>query len=473
MAIYNYYIDKRKNNKLDDFIDIYLEHPIETTDYEYLKVKLCDFKFLNNIFNISGNLMNNQFNIRRYPKTYTYVYGGSELYISDEGFYNDQNALLVNEVEFENEDQTITTKTLTLGELSLVYRQDYQIILLGWVNILNDTPDTSRKMRIEKNNKWIEIISNDNNRIKTLDCVFYKDTYVGASTTDVIIKFQRYNTTTSVYDDIDSKTITFANSVPEEITSLQTFTYTTPVPTNKYRLICDTASLPFNLHIIKLQANKQIPVFDNGTINTPVEHTITIPDGFYKSSNFKTTLNDLLSSYKLSTSIDQYTNKLKITNDNTTFTPTLDDLIDENYQLDLVIPNIQNMLENWGINNSYQTYIPVPFNSYYESDTHINLINLSKIIITTDLNFQNKTHNEIIKGNEIHRGFGNILCWVDTDEAPYTCIKYRNYEDLTYRIENRHITTIRLRFYNEKSQPLILDNALLHLQIIKYQKKSY
>jgi S-adenosylmethionine hydrolase len=131
------------------------------------------------------------------------------------------------------------------------------------------------------------------------------------------------------------------------------------------------------------------------------------------------------------------------------------------------------MLENWGINNSYQTYIPVPFSSYYEGDTHINLINLSKIIITTDLNFQNKTHNEIIKGNEIHRGFGNILTWIDTDEAPYTCIKYRNYEDLTYRIENKHITTIRLRFYNEKSQPLILDNSLLHLQIIKYQKKSY
>ena len=52
------------------------------------------------------------------------------------------------------------------------------------------------------------------------------------------------------------------------------------------------------------------------------------------------------------------------------------------------------MLENIGITN-YQEYINIPFNSYYESDTHINLINLSKMIITTNLNFQNKTHNEI------------------------------------------------------------------------------
>ena len=130
------------------------------------------------------------------------------------------------------------------------------------------------------------------------------------------------------------------------------------------------------------------------------------------------------------------------------------------------------MLENIGIIN-YQQYINIPFNSYYESDTHINLINLSKIIITTDLNFRQKTHNEIIKGNEIHRGFGNILAWIDTDLAPLTCITYRNYEDLSYKIENRHVSTIRLRFYNEKSQPLILDNALIHLQINKLQKKSY
>ena len=64
------------------------------------------------------------------------------------------------------------------------------------------------------------------------------------------------------------------------------------------------------------------------------------------------------------------------------------------------------------------------------------------MIITTNLNFQNKTHNEIIKGNEIHRGLGNILCWIDTDIAPFSCVKYNNWDDLCYKIVNKHITSI-------------------------------
>jgi hypothetical protein len=72
MGTFDFYIDKRKYNKIDKHIDIKLDYPIEIKDYEYLKVKLVDFKFLNNIYNISKNLMNNQFNIRSYSKTYQY-----------------------------------------------------------------------------------------------------------------------------------------------------------------------------------------------------------------------------------------------------------------------------------------------------------------------------------------------------------------------------------------------------------------
>ena len=470
MAIYNYYIDKRSKNKYDEYIDINLDFPIETTDYEYLKIKLCDFKFLNNIYNISSTLMNNQFNIRRYSKTYTYVYGGSELFLNDTGFFDANNALLVDEVI----DIPTHQSTIAYDNTSLTYYNTADITddtASYWENILNDTVDVSRKMKLHDTYIYfIEITSNE--RITSFDCVFYKDTHVGASTTDVDIILQKYNTTTTTWDIVQTNTITFANSVPAEQIS-STFTTTTPEPNDKYRITSNTASLPFTLYILKLQADKQIPIFDTGSVDEPVLHTITIPDGFYKASTYKNALNDLLTNYKITTSINSLTNKIKFANDNPTFTPTVDNLIDDNYQIDLVIPNIPNMLENLGITGNYQEYINVPFNSYYESDTHINLINLSKIIITTDLNFKNKTHNEIIKGNDIHRGFGNILTWVNLDEAPLTCIKYRNYENLTYRIENKHITTIKLRFYNEKSQPLILDNALIHLQISKLQKKSY
>lgn len=469
MGVYDFYIDKRKNNKKDEYIDLILDYPIEIDEGEYLKVKLVDFKFLNNLYNISSTLMNNAFNIRRYSKTYTYVYGGSELFLTDTGFFDDQNALLVTEtIDIPTHQSSITYDNTTLTYYNTADITDDTASY--WQNILNDTVDVSRKMKLHDTYIYfIEITSNE--RITSFDCVFYRDTSI-SSPVSIDIVLQKYNTLSGFWDNIDIETLSFAILNVNEEQISKTFTTISPVPNDKYRITSNTASVPFTLYILKLQADKQIPIFDAGTIDEPVLHTITIPDGFYKASTYKNSLNDLLTNYKITTSIDSLTNKIKFTNDNITFVPTVDDLIDDNYQIDLVIPNINNMLENLGIIN-YQEYINIPFNSYYESDNHINLINLSKIIITTDLNFTNKTHNEIIKGNDIHRGFGNILTWVNLDEAPLTCIKYRNYENLTYRIENKHISTIKLRFYNEKSQPLILDNALIHLQISKLQKKSY
>ena len=467
MPIWDFYLDKRKNNKKDEYVDIILDYPIEIDEGEYLKVKLVDFKFLNNLYNISSTLMNNAFNIRRYSKTYTYVYGGSELFLTDTGFFDDQNALLVTEtIDIPTHQSSITYDNTTLTYYNTADITDDTASY--WQNILNDSVDVSRKMKLHDTYIYfIEIISNE--RITSFDCVFYRDTSI-SSPVSIDIVLQKYNTLSGFWDNIDIETLSFAILNVNEEQISKTFTTISPEPNDKYRITSNTASVPFTLYILKLQANKQIPIYDAGTIDTPVIHTITIPDGFYKASTYKNTLNDLLTSYKITTSIDSLTNKIKFANDNITFVPTIADLVDDNYQIDLVIPNIPNMLENIGITN-YQEYINVPFNSYYESDTHINLINLSKMIITTNLNFQNKTHNEIIKGNEIHRGLGNILCWIDTDIAPFSCVKYNNWDDLCYKIVNKHITSIRLNFYSEKSQPIYIDNGLFHLQIKKIQKK--
>ena len=468
MAIWDFYLDKRKNNKKDEYVDIILDYPIEIDEGEYLKVKLVDFKFLNNLYNISSTLMNNAFNIRRYSKTYTYVYGGSELFLTDTGFFDDQNALLVTEtIDIPTHQSSITYDNTTLTYYNTADITDDTASY--WQNILNDSVDVSRKMKLHDTYIYfIEIISNE--RITSFDCVFYRDTSI-SSPVSIDIVLQKYNTLSGFWDNIDIETLSFAILNVNEEQISKTFTTISPEPNDKYRITSNTASVPFTLYILKLQANKQIPIYDAGTIDTPVIHTITIPDGFYKASTYKNTLNDLLTSYKITTSIDSLTNKIKFANDNITFVPTIADLVDDNYQIDLVIPNIPNMLENIGITN-YQEYINVPFNSYYESDTHINLINLSKMIITTNLNFQNKTHNEIIKGNEIHRGLGNILCWIDTDIAPFSCVKYNNWDDLCYKIVNKHITSIRLNFYSEKSQPIYIDNGLFHLQVKKLQKKT-
>jgi hypothetical protein len=317
--------------------------------------------------------------------------------------------------------------------------------------------------------KYIEVVDTSNRAITYFNLSFMKPTTI-AQDTIVTFKIQRFNDTTNQYEDASTLNLTFTQN---ELYYYDYIMYlSTPKQSSKYRLICDTITT-FETYVTRFRAFRETYAFDDGTLsNTPIETTLTIPDGFYKASTFTSTLNTLLNNFNCNCNINPYTNKLKIINNND-FTPTPSSLIDYNAVLDLVLPNIENMKENWGINESYQQYINIPLNSYYESDTNINLLNLSKIIITTNLNFTNKTHNDLIKGNNLATGIGNILHWIDNDEPPFTCINYHNNENIDYKIENKFIQNIRLSFYNEKCQELILDNCLLHLQIKKYQKKSY
>ena len=463
---YSFYVDKRKNNLNNKELVVIPQHPIINDPEEsILKLKLLNFKFLNNIYNISNDLVNNKFNIRRTTKTYTITGYTGELYLTDEGFFNDQNQLIVSEVI----DVTTHKSTITYDNTSLTYYNTSTITddtSNYWVNILNNTVDTNRKMELQGTYVNFFEITSQNETIFSLNITFYKDQNISGSTTDVDIVLQKYNTSTTFYDNIETQTLTFQNAGAQQIS--KTFTTTNPEANDIYRIASNTGSVPFNIYLVKLQANKKIPLFDNGTVNTPTENTITIPDGFYKTSTLKKTLNDLLISYKISISFNEYTNKIKFTNDNTTFTPTADDLIDENYQIDLVIPNIENLKENLGIITSYQQYINIPFNSYFEGDTHVNLMNFSKIIIVTNLAFKNKTHNDILNnGNVYGRGIGDVLCWVNADIPPFTCINYDNYERVDYELQNNHFNYINFRFYNEKSQELFLDNCLINFEIIK------
>jgi hypothetical protein len=129
----------------------------------------------------------------------------------------------------------------------------------------------------------------------------------------------------------------------------------------------------------------------------------------------------------------------------------------------LELPSL-NTRDNIGINTTPNTLI---VNTPLVGDTSIDLVNYKKIILATDLDFTNKTHNDLITGNDEGTGIGNILAWIDSDLPPFTCVKYNNYEMTSYRIENKNISNIRFTLYNEKRQKLNLDNMLLHFEIEK------
>jgi hypothetical protein len=235
----------------------------------------------------------------------------------------------------------------------------------------------------------------------------------------------------------------------------------------------------FALNTLKLFSWPAVPY----TIGADVTTDLVIPDGFYKASTYVAKIKELITPYNMDITLDSLTNKVSITHSLTditldsltnkvSITHSLTDNIkypytDPNGRVVLELPSL-NTRDNIGINKTPNTLI---INTPLVGDTNIDLVNYKKIILATNLDFTNKTHNDLITGNDDGTGIGNILLWIPNDFAPFTCIKYHNYEDSSYRIENKTINNIIFTIYNEKSQQLNLDNMLINFEIEKFRLK--
>ena len=202
---------------------------------------------------------------------------------------------------------------------------------------------------------------------------------------------------------------------------------------------------------------------------TPNE-TITIPDGFYNSTNFITTLNTLLLSYNLLLSINSTTNKLLIQNNNIPFTPSVFVPVDANNNLVFVFDN--NLLKRlFGITADETSF---PKDTITTADNPLNLLHYQKLVLTTDLTFNVPTTHLLKEWKEDKAdGMRNILLWLPVDEPPYTIIKYKNYEGLSYRINDTYIKNLNFYFYNEFKQSVDINRLLFHIQIIKKNISYY
>ena len=198
------------------------------------------------------------------------------------------------------------------------------------------------------------------------------------------------------------------------------------------------------------------------TIAGTTDINLTLSDGFYNSTTFINKLNELFTSYNIVVSLDNYTNKLIFTFTKPAYTinPIFSD---PNGKLELQFLN-ENIKNNYG---SDADIVELP-NGATTMSNSINLTNFAKLVIACDLNFENKSHNELIIGNTEGTGVPNIIGWLDNDFIPFSYINYKNYEMIETKISNKHINNIRLVFYNEKSQVLYIDNCLVHLQIKIY-----
>ena len=200
------------------------------------------------------------------------------------------------------------------------------------------------------------------------------------------------------------------------------------------------------------------------SLSSTHNEVLTIPDGFYNSSTFLTTINALLLSYGLTVSLNTTTNKLSFQNTNETYSFTTNNPTDLYNLLQLTLDN--NLLKR--IFGFESTTTPLPASLSTVADNPINLLHHQKLIVATDLTFKQNTYQNLTSWRyDFDEGLLNILLWCDIDEPPYTIIKYHNYENISYQIDNRHVKNINLYFYNEYKRRVDINKMLIHLIVEK------
>lgn len=196
------------------------------------------------------------------------------------------------------------------------------------------------------------------------------------------------------------------------------------------------------LNVSSYHNNNKIQFIYNSTT-----YNYTIPNGSYTATTLRDKINDLTSALPFALNYDKTTNKYYwINTDSGTFKPL-------------------NMKSILGFKDDIVNLVG---NIDKYSDTFVNLLPYTKIILTTNsLLFEPTTDNNLIRDYTANEGINEIICWIDKDQPTFTTIKYENYMNLELKIANTNISYINFNIVNEYKE-LIKDcpNWFLNFQII-------
>jgi len=491
MSVFNFFLEKTKNDTNE--IIIRLDYPIECTDKERLSVKLVDFKYLNSAYNISQALHNNIFSI----SSFIPEYNTNSLVNVDTNY-----GLLAHNIgtsTFLN--IAIRGASLETMEESLV-GTDYSVYY-GTPNIISGYSPQGDPIFVNKMQKTNFRSGFNNNYLQfeesSAGAIYYIKIHKKTTTNwveafilqkiSINMSFttaQGFNFDVSITFAVEGSNdnITYTNLSLSD--NVMTFVANTTskniilnvlgnIPYKYYKIRILSRSYPYGDNVIRLDKMQFYKAETIATITSQnlITSYVSVADGFYNIDNLITTINanSTAANAKIAFAKQNYTNKIIISNSLPiqTFTnpiPYNNDAGTITEIRTLIFPN----LTTANMYGFYERLIPMA-NAPVVSDTYVNIMNFSKIIISTNLAFTNNTHNELSNDGSVYtKGVGNILEWVDSDEPPMTCIKYKNVENTVNKIDNRFLSEFKLMFCTEKSLPLVLDNFLIHLQLIKYKK---
>lgn len=485
---YNFYIDKKLNNSTEPFINIKLDYPIILNENQTAKIKVLDVQYLNNIYNVSDFLQNNILTLKKIYKTYDIVnitgIGGDEtiINIADNLYdstlttlekYKSSTILTYNNNIFKISNDKYEMEYITDN---LTNNEDPFIISLGFAlnhynNIFINDSNNALNFKPDINNI---IISNKSGGTDLLKNISYNLKYDGSTPIIAVLLFKikiEGSNDKLIWTEIlplinNTLDIIWNYAETTSIKGVQNVNLINNIPYKYYKFsLLRTDLTPvdnpnlydsFKLNFIELKKT----TYNLGYTESENLINLIIPNGYYKASNYISTINNLLEPHFIKIELSTITNKLNFISTSVAPSPVYL-MTDENYKVYLLFNNL-NIRENMGVINDI---VYLPRSSAIEANKNIDLINFKKLILSTNLKFKNKTHNEFIGGNDITTGIGDVLLWIDADEPPLTCVKYKNYELIAYEIDDKIISNILIKLHNEKRQPLYLDNMLLHLEI--------
>jgi len=489
--IYPFYIDKRLNCKNNEYIDVKLPYPIIANDNENLYIQINNIQYVNNLYNVSQYLQNNIITLNKTYRTYDIVnitgQAGNETIIDVVSDLYDPTLTTLEKYKSStvlNYDITNNIFKISNTKYDMEYKTDTLtnnndpfIIPIGIaVNHYNNIfIDNSNNALDFKPTSHYIIISNKTAGTDLLKTITYKLKYNGSVGITSVLLF-----TLKIEGSNDKLSWNVIPPlVPNSLDIQWDYAEVTSIKSvNNVNLI---NSVPYRYYKISILRNEFIPVenpnlYDAFKLNfiemkktsytvsyteTPVQVNVTIPDGYYKVSTYISTINNLLEPHNISIAYNAINNKLNLTN-NSIFIPSYLS-IDENAMTYIYLKS-KNMQINFGSLND--TFLLQRGITYYLEEG-INLINSQKIILTTNLELENNSHNEIIGGNTLATGLGNILSWLNNDIPPLSCVNYENIQNIRYKLNDKNINNVIFYIYNEKSQQIALDNMLISFQIVK------
>jgi hypothetical protein len=191
-----------------------------------------------------------------------------------------------------------------------------------------------------------------------------------------------------------------------------------------------------------------------------IDYFITIPDGSYTPSSLRDKINDYLVALNLPIAFNynKITNKYwLVTSDGIT--------AGQLYIFPLNCASLFGLTKS-----SYELIYP---NEYY-SETFVNMLPYSKIVLTTDLVYDTNVQYNLEQRYSANAGIDNIICWIPRDTPLFTTINYTNNQNREILISNKNIKSINFSIRNEYLE-YILDAPVsyIHFQLVTYNNTNW